>query len=79
MRTAPVAPISASSTVAELLETYGDDADRILRRYGLYCLGCQHAAAESLDMAAHQHGVEPKRRDQLVKELTQVFHAKAVN
>ncbi len=71
--------IDQSSTVAELLETHGDRADRILRRYGLYCLGCQHSTAESLEMAARQHGLEPKRCDLLIKELNQALHGKAVD
>ena len=71
--------IDRLSTVAELLETHGDRADRILRRYGLYCLGCQHSTAESLEMAAKQHGLEPKRCDLLVKELNQTFHGEAVD
>jgi CMP-N-acetylneuraminate monooxygenase len=71
--------IDASSTVAELLDTHGDRADRILRRYGLYCLGCQHSTSESLEMAAKQHGLEPKRCDLLLKELNQAFHGEAVD
>ncbi len=71
--------IDATSTIAELLETHGDRADRILRRYGLYCLGCQHSTAESLEMAARQHGIERKRCDLLIKELRQAFHGEAVD
>jgi len=71
--------IDPGSTVAEVLEAHGDRADRILRRYGLYCLGCQHSTAESLQMAATQHGLEPKRRDLLIRELNQAFHGEAVD
>ena len=72
-------PIAATSTVADVLEAHGDRADRILRRYGLYCLGCQHSTADSLEMAARQHGLEPKHCDLLVKELNQAFHGEAVD
>ncbi len=71
--------IASTSTVADVLEAHGDSADRILRRYGLYCLGCQHSTADSLEMAARQHGLEPKRCDLLVKELNQAFHGEAVD
>jgi len=71
--------IDSAATVAELLETHGDRADRILRRYGLYCLGCQHSTADSLAMAARQHGLEPKRCDMLIKELNQTFHGEALD
>jgi CMP-N-acetylneuraminate monooxygenase len=79
VKTSAQPSIDRLSTVAELLETHGDRADRILRRYGLYCLGCQHSTAESIEMAAKQHGLEPKRCDLLVKELNQAFHGEAVD
>ena len=79
MKTSAPPAIDAGSTVAELLDTHGDRADRILRRYGLYCLGCQHSTSESLEMAARQHGLEPKRCDLLIKELNQAFHGEAVD
>jgi CMP-N-acetylneuraminate monooxygenase len=79
VRESAPSPIAATSTVADVLEAHGDRADRILRRYGLYCLGCQHSTAESLEMAARQHGLEPKRCDLLIKELNQAFHGEAVD
>jgi CMP-N-acetylneuraminate monooxygenase len=66
------APVSRQSIVAELLETYGGDADRVMRRYGLYCRGCLHSTSESLELAARQHGIEDRRVDALVTELTRV-------
>jgi CMP-N-acetylneuraminate monooxygenase len=65
--------IGTESTVAEILEAHGDQADRILRRYGLYCAGCDHSTAESIGMAARQHAIEPRRLDLLVRELNQAF------
>jgi len=79
VRESASSPISTTSTVADVLEAHGDRADRILRRYGLYCLGCHHSTAESLEMAARQHGLEPKRCDLLIKELNQTFHGEAVD
>jgi len=79
VRESAPSPVAPASTVAEVLEAHGDRADRILRRYGLYCLGCQHSTAESLEMAARQHGLEPKRCDLLIKELNQAFHGEAVD
>ncbi len=79
VRESAALPIALSSTVADVLETYGDRADRVLRRYGLYCLGCQHSTAESLEMAARQHGLEARRCDLLIKELNQAFHGETVD
>ena len=67
--------VSRQSTVAELLEAYGSNADRVLRRYGLYCRGCQHSTAESLELAARQHGVEERRVETMVQELNRVIVA----
>ncbi len=63
------AALSAESTVAEVLEQFGAPADRVLRRYGLYCAGCQHATSDSIALAARQHGVDARRVDVLLKEL----------
>ena len=65
-------PISCASTVAEVLEALGPEADRVLRRYGLYCSGCHHSTAESIEAAARQHGVDAHRIELLVRELTRV-------
>ena len=65
--------VTAQSTIAELLEQYGADADRVLRRYGLYCHGCHHSTAESVEMGARHHGIEGRRVDVLVKELNRAI------
>jgi CMP-N-acetylneuraminate monooxygenase len=64
--------VTRASTVAEVLEAHGPDADRVLRRYGLYCSGCQHSTAESIEAAARQHGVDAHRLELMVRELTTV-------
>lgn len=66
------ARVSRQSTIAELLEAYGNDADRVLRRYGLYCRGCQHSTYDSIELAARQHGIEDRRVDALIAELARV-------
>src|SRR5207244_1758783 len=40
--------IAASTSIARVIEQYGEQAERILGRYGLYCGGCAHAPSESL-------------------------------
>ena len=67
------AGINGASTVAEVLEAYGAPADRILRRYGLYCSGCHHSTADSIDMAARQHGIDLQRVQLLVGELNRAL------
>jgi CMP-N-acetylneuraminate monooxygenase len=61
--------IGRTSIVAEVLEAYGPEADRVFRRHGLYCLGCHHSTAESIESAARQHGVNAHGLDLLLREL----------
>jgi hypothetical protein len=35
----------------------------------LYCFGCQHSIAESIEQAARQHGVDVRRAELLVRQL----------
>ena len=72
---ATVSAIGRGSTVAEVLEAHGATADRVLRRYGLYCSGCDHSTAESIEAAARQHGVDAHGVDMLVRELARVCEA----
>ena len=65
-------PDRTPTRIGPLLDTYGPDADRILRRYGLYCSGCHHSTAESIEMAGRHHGVDVRRIDALVRELTRL-------
>ena len=65
----PAAGITESSTVAEVLEAHGAAADRVLRRYGLYCFGCHHSTSESIAGAARVHGIGGRRVEALVSEL----------
>lgn len=61
--------ISKESNIAKTLETYGDDAERILSRYGLYCSACQYAPYENIQNAAAIHGLTDEKITRLVKEL----------
>lgn len=61
--------ISKKSNIAKTLETYGEDAERILSRYGLYCSACQYAPYENIENAAIIHGLSDEKISRLVKEL----------
>ncbi|MGH7380675.1 MAG: hypothetical protein ACREKR_00395 [Candidatus Methylomirabilales bacterium] len=66
-------PIGKETVIADLIETYGDQAERILRRYGLYCLGCHHSTYDSIALGARQHGINEEQVNYLVRELNQIF------
>jgi CMP-N-acetylneuraminate monooxygenase len=59
--------------IAQILNNYGKPADRILRRYGLYCWGCNYSPAETIRSAAQAHGVSAEQVDRLVEELHELF------
>lgn len=61
--------ILPASSLQSILERYGDEADRLLRRYGLYCLGCQHAPSETIEHAAAKHGLNDAMVARLITEL----------
>ena len=65
--------ITENSVIGEVLEQYGQQADRIIRRYGLYCVGCQHSAHESISQSAETHGLEPYQVARLVTELNRAL------
>ena len=52
-------PITGETVIADLIETYGDAADRIMRRYGLYCEG---NGTLNSDYPAHAKLVTPRNR-----------------
>jgi CMP-N-acetylneuraminate monooxygenase len=64
--------VSTRATVAALIEQHGEHAERVLRRYGLYCGGCHRANYETLHAAASQHGLNSDELDRLVVELQRV-------
>lgn len=45
----------------------------VFLRYGMHCLYCPHASAESIGQAAMVHGIDA---DELVKDLNEYFAAK---
>ena len=47
---------------------------RIFMEFGMHCLGCPHATAESLENACAAHGTDA---DELVKQLNEYLAAKA--
>lgn len=61
--------LSAKSNVAEILERGGELAQKILARYGLYCLSCNKAYSETLSQACAMHGLELTQMERLLGEL----------
>lgn len=45
----------------------------IFMEFGMHCLGCPHATAESIELACAAHGIDA---DALVAKLNEYFEAK---
>ena len=63
--------VNKSMSIGEVLNIHRGTA-RILMEFGMHCLGCPHATAESIENACAAHGTDP---DALVKELNEYFKA----
>lgn len=61
--------IDANWVIADVIEKLGPAAERIIRRYGLYCVGCQHSTAETLAHGAAKHGIDEARLGRMLIEL----------
>jgi CMP-N-acetylneuraminate monooxygenase len=73
----PAGDLGAESAIAEVLEAYGEPADRIMRRYGLYCFGCSRAPFETIRLGAQKHGLTEHELDRLVTELKAAVDGRA--
>jgi len=63
--------IHAQMTIGEVLDEFGEIANRIMNRNGLYCIGCERAPQESLEQGARKHGLNPQEVFDLIEELNQ--------
>ena len=61
--------LSPQTCVGSLVEQHGPAAERILRRYGMYCGGCHRASTETLVQAAATHGIDSIQTQRLIDEL----------
>ena len=65
--------IDKTMSIGEVLRLDRNTAP-IMMSFGMHCLGCPHATAESLEDACAAHGVSA---DDLVKQLNDFFKEKA--
>ncbi|MBQ2701261.1 MAG: DUF1858 domain-containing protein [Clostridia bacterium] len=61
--------INKNMSIGEVLRIDRNTA-RIFMEFGMHCLGCPHATAESLEMACAAHGANA---DELVHQLNEYF------
>ena len=64
--------INKQMSIGEVLRIDRNDAP-IFMEFGMHCLGCPHATAESIELACAAHGTDA---DALVAKLNEYFEAK---
>ena len=64
--------VTKQMSIGEILRMDRDTAP-VFMEFGMHCLTCPHATAESLEMACMAHGTDA---DELVKKLNAFFEAK---
>ena len=64
--------VNKSMSIGEVL-TINRNTVPIFMSFGMHCLGCPHATAESLEMACMAHGTDA---DALVKKLNEYLDSK---
>jgi CMP-N-acetylneuraminate monooxygenase len=65
--------IAAENSIGQIIERFKEPAERIFRRYGLYCGACSRASAESIAQGAAAHGIDTGQITRLVEELNSAF------
>ncbi len=65
--------VTKTMSIGEVLRLDRNTAP-IFMQYGMHCLGCPHATAESIEQAGMVHGVDV---DQLVADLNKHLGEKA--
>ena len=64
--------INKQMSIGEVLRIDSNVAP-IFMEFGMHCLGCPHATAESIELACAAHGTDA---DALVAKLNEYFEAK---
>lgn len=60
--------ITKDQTIGEILQSNPDTA-KVLRQFGMHCLGCAIASGETIEQAAQVHGLD---LEELLKALNEV-------
>ncbi len=64
--------VTGDSIIVEVIETLGDRADRIIRRRGMYCVGCHRSPSETLAEGARNHGISASDVAHMIAELNAI-------
>ena len=60
--------VNKDMTFVELLNT-SPKAGEVLAKYGMHCIGCRMAAAETVEQGCRAHGMDDAAIEKIVNEL----------
>ncbi len=67
--------INGKMTLGEVVKKYPETAE-VMLKYGLHCVGCHVAAWETIEQGAMAHGLDKKKRDEMLKEMNKAMGKK---
>ena len=66
--------IKTDSSIADILEKWGDQTIKIFEKQGLFCVGCESSIGETIEEACEIHGLTSKQKNRLISELSEVVN-----
>jgi hybrid cluster-associated redox disulfide protein len=61
--------ITKTTTINRIVDEIPDAPRLLMEKYGLFCVGCPMAQAETIGQGAESHGLSEKKTKNLLKEL----------
>jgi len=62
-----------NTSIADIIEKYGNPALIIFEKFGLYCAGCEAAMGEKITDGCRFHGLSEQQTENLIHEIDQVI------
>ena len=61
--------ITKETLISEVLELVPNAAEILIKKYGIFCVGCPMSVVETLKQGAKTHGLTEKQLDKLILDL----------
>lgn len=65
--------IKNGMAIATILERGGTEANRLMEKYGLFCITCEQSVGESLVDGCRRHGINDEKTNSLILELEKLL------
>ena len=71
-KSAQISHVTEKDSIADIIEAKGEQAAKVMGRYGLYCVGCTGSTEETLEQGIKAHGLSMGSKDKLLQELSRL-------